>query len=301
MNEIVVVSGKGGTGKTSLTAAFAHLAGESVVCDADVDAADLHLLLAPRIEQQTDFMGGGLAMISRDRCDGCGLCRELCRFDAIGPDYVVDAISCEGCGVCVDLCPAQAIDFPIQKCGEWFISSARTGPMVHARLGIAQENSGKLVSLVRREARELAERKGIDLLITDGPPGIGCPVIAAISGATMLVLVVEPTLSGLHDMDRVIDLAAHFRIPGMVLVNKYDLNPEMTSAIEARARERNLLLLGRMPFDPVFVEAMVGGISVVEMKEDNRMAGIVRDMWQRIVSAPAMNMAGIRDFTAVMK
>ena len=301
MKEIVVVSGKGGTGKTSLTAAFAHLAGESVVCDADVDAADLHLLLAPRIEQQTDFMGGGLAMISRDRCDGCGLCRDLCRFDAIGPDYVVDAISCEGCGVCVDLCPAQAIDFPIQKCGEWFISSARTGPMVHARLGIAQENSGKLVSLVRREARELAERKGIDLLITDGPPGIGCPVIAAISGATMLVLVVEPTLSGLHDMDRVIDLAAHFRIPGMVLVNKYDLNPEMTSAIEARARDRNLLLLGRMPFDPVFVEAMVGGISVVEMKEDNRMAGIVRDMWQRIVSAPAMNMAGIRDFTAVMK
>lgn len=301
MKEIVVVSGKGGTGKTSLTAAFAHLAGESVVCDADVDAADLHLLLAPRIEQRTDFLGGGLAMISRDRCEDCGLCRDLCRFGAISPDYVVDAISCEGCGVCVDLCPAGAIDFPIQKCGEWFVSSCRSGPMVHARLGIAQENSGKLVSLVRREAKSLAEQRGIDLLITDGPPGIGCPVIAAISGATMLVLVVEPTLSGLHDMVRVIDLASHFRIPGMVLVNKYDLNPEMTSAIEARARDRNLLLLGRLPFDPVFVEAMVGGISIVEMEEESKVAGIVRDMWQRIISAPAMNTAGIRDFTAVMK
>ena len=173
--------------------------------------------------------------------------------------------------------------------------------MVHARLGIAEENSGKLVSLVRQQARKIAEEKGVDLIITDGPPGIGCPVIASIGGASMLVLVVEPTMSGLHDMDRVIDLAAHFRVPGMVLVNKYDLNPEMTAAIEARAKERNLLLLGRIPFDPVFVRAMVEGRSIVEMEKESKAAGIVREMWKNIMDAPAMNMAGIRNFSAVIQ
>ena len=301
MREIVVVSGKGGTGKTSLTAAFAMLAKKNVLCDADVDAADLHLLLDPQIEMKSDFMGGGLAVIDQARCSLCGTCREVCRFSAISSDFVVDEISCEGCGVCVDLCPEKAIDFPIQQCGEWFISTTRSGPMVHARLGIAEENSGKLVSLVRQQARKIAEEKRIDLIITDGPPGIGCPVIASIGGASMLVVVVEPTMSGLHDMDRVIDLAAHFRVPGMVLVNKYDLNPEMTEAIEARAKERNLLLLGRIPFDPVFVRAMVAGKSIVEMEKESKAAGIVRDMWNNIMSAPAMNMAGIRDFSAAIQ
>lgn len=301
MREIVVVSGKGGTGKTSLTAAFAMLAEKSVLCDADVDAADLHLLLEPKIEQRNDFLGGGLAVIDRSRCTECGMCRELCRFGAISADYVVDAIRCEGCGVCVDLCPEKAIEFPTQQCGEWFVSTTRGGPMVHARLGIAEENSGKLVSLVRQEARKLAQEKGLELIITDGPPGIGCPVIASIGGATMLVLVVEPTMSGLHDMDRVIDLASHFRVPGMVLINKYDLNMEMTRKIEERAKERNLLLLGRIPFDPLFVEAMLAGRAVVELEKESEAAGMVREMWRHIISAPAMNMAGIRDFSAAIQ
>jgi MinD superfamily P-loop ATPase len=196
MREIVVLSGKGGTGKTSLTGAFARLAENCVVCDADVDAADLHLLLKPEVEQRSDFMGGGVAVIDPNRCTFCGRCRELCRFEAISPDYVVDAIACEGCGVCVDLCPEKAVDFPIKKCGEWYRSSTASGPMIHARLGIAEENSGKLVSLVRRQARDVAEESGRDLILTDGPPGIGCPVIASLGGATLVVLVVEPTLSG---------------------------------------------------------------------------------------------------------
>lgn len=300
MREIVVVSGKGGTGKTSLTAAFAMLAQKSVLCDADVDAADLHLLLHPKIEQRSDFMGGGQAVIDRELCVECGTCRDLCRYSAISEEYVVDAVGCEGCGVCVDLCPERVIGFPDKKCGEWFISSTRSGPMVHARLGIAEENSGKLVSLVRRQAMELAEERNCDLIITDGPPGIGCPVIAAIGGATMLVLVVEPTMSGLHDMDRVIDLAVHFRVPMMMLVNKYDLNPEMTRVIEARARKRNLLLLGRIPFDPLFVAAMVAGKSIVEVESRSKAAGIVREMWENILTAPAMNMAGGKNFPAVI-
>jgi len=302
MREIVVISGKGGTGKTSLTASFALLAGkQGVVCDADVDAADLHLLLAPQIEQQSDFMGGGCAEIDSLRCSECGRCLELCKFGAISEDFVVDPIGCEGCGVCVDLCPEQAIDFPIQKCGEWFISTTRTGAMVHARLGIGEENSGKLVSLVRKEARELAERAGLDLLITDGPPGIGCPVIASMSGATVLVVVVEPTMSGLHDMERVIDLAAHFKVPGMVLINKYDLNPEVAATVEGRATERNMAVIGRIPFDPDFVHAMVAGQNIVEYAPAGKTAALVRAAWQKVLESPAMNLAGIRDFAAVVK
>lgn len=301
MKEIVVLSGKGGTGKTSLTAAFATLAAKCVLCDADVDAADLHLLMQPQVEMTTEFMGGGLAEIDAARCTQCGKCRDVCRFGAISTDFVVDAISCEGCGVCVDLCPEKAIDFPIRTSGEWYISSTRGGPMVHARLGIAEENSGKLVSLVRQQARSMAETRGFDLIVTDGPPGIGCPVIASIGGATALVIVVEPTMSGLHDMDRVVDLAAHFRVPGMLCVNKYDLNPAMTAAIEERAKERNLILAGRIPFDPLFVEAMVEGKNILEFRKQSATAGTVREVWKNIIGSPVMNMAGIRDFSAVIQ
>ena len=174
IREIVIVSGKGGTGKTSLTAAFAALAKNSILCDADVDAADLHLLMQPEVKEQTDFMGGSKAVIDPDLCTGCGTCRTLCRFDAISDRYEVDPIRCEGCGVCVDFCPEQAIGFPVQRCGEWFVSDTRFGPMVHARLGIAEENSGRLVSLVRTKTRQLAEARGLELILTDGPPGIGC-------------------------------------------------------------------------------------------------------------------------------
>ena len=301
IREIVIVSGKGGTGKTSLTAAFAALAKNSILCDADVDAADLHLLMQPEVKEQTDFMGGSKAVIDPDLCTGCGTCRTLCRFDAISDRYEVDPIRCEGCGVCVDFCPEQAIGFPVQRCGEWFVSDTRFGPMVHARLGIAEENSGRLVSLVRKETRQLAEERGLDLILTDGPPGIGCPVIAAIGGATALVIVVEPTVSGIHDMERVVDLAAHFRVPGMVIVNKFDLNVGMTEAIEQLAEKRNILVLGRVPFDPVFTRSMVQGQTLFEYGEESPTRRVVRDIWAKIVSSPSMNPLGIVDFKATIQ
>ena len=301
IREIVIVSGKGGTGKTSLTAAFAALAKNSILCDADVDAADLHLLMQPEVKEQTDFMGGSKAVINPDLCTGCGTCRTLCRFDAISDRYEVDPIRCEGCGVCVDFCPEQAIGFPVQRCGEWFVSDTRFGPMVHARLGIAEENSGRLVSLVRTKTRQLAEARGLELILTDGPPGIGCPVIAAIGGATALVIVVEPTVSGIHDMERVVDLAAHFRVPGMVIVNKFDLNVGMTEAIEQLAEKRNILVLGRVPFDPVFTRSMVQGQTLFEYGEESPTRRVVRDIWAKIVSSPSMNPLGIVDFKATIQ
>jgi MinD superfamily P-loop ATPase len=301
MREIVIISGKGGTGKTSLTAAFAALAKNSVFCDADVDAADLHLLMQPEIQQRTDFMGGCKALINPDLCTSCGICRDLCRFSSINEQFQVDTIRCEGCGVCVDFCPAVAIEFPVQRCGEWYLSETRFGPMVHARLGIAEENSGKLVSLVRKEARQLAEKRGADLIITDGPPGIGCPVIASIGGATVIVIVVEPTVSGIHDMERVVDLAAHFKVPGMVCVNKFDLNVEMTETIEQLALQRNIAVLGRVSFDPDFTRAMVEGKTLFEYGRSSMTWQQVRDIWTHIINSPSMNTLGIMDLKSIIK
>ncbi len=301
IRELVIVSGKGGTGKTSVTAAFASLAQNSLLCDADVDAADLHLLMAPTVQKTTDFMGGSLAEIRAEDCTECGRCRELCRFEAISEDYVVDTIDCEGCGVCVDLCPEHAIDFPIQKCGEWYISDTRLGPMVHARLGIAEENSGKLVSLVRQETRKLAETQGLDLILTDGPPGIGCPVIASVGGATAIAIIVEPTVSGLHDMQRVAELAVHFKVPGLVCINKYDLNEDMTEKVEAYALSRNMTLLGRIPFDPVFTKAMIEGKNVMEYAPDSVAAEAIKEVWEKVMAFPAMNVMGIKDFSSIIK
>lgn len=301
IRELVVVSGKGGTGKTSITAAFASLAEKSLICDADVDAADLHLLMDPQIQMTSAFMGGSKAIIQTEKCSECGKCRDLCRFDAISADFKVDPIGCEGCGVCVDFCPEQAIDFPVQKCGEWFISDTRLGPMVHARLGIAEENSGKLVSMVRRQALELAEKKNLELILTDGPPGIGCPVIAAIGGATALVIIVEPTVSGLHDMQRVAELAAHFRVPGLVCINKYDLNPEMSEKIEQYAASRNMRMVGHIPFDPVFTRAMINGQNILEYAPDSPVAGAIRMVWREILRFPVMSMLGIKDFSLTIK
>jgi len=288
MKELVILSGKGGTGKTSLTAAFASLAGDCLLCDADVDAADLHLLMQPDVRRQTDFMRGGIASIDPQRCTQCGTCIEMCRWSAIGPDFVVDEIECEGCGVCVDFCPEQAIDFPPQICGQWFISDTRFGPMVHARLGIAEENSGKLVTLVRQQASQLAQEKGIDLLITDGPPGVGCPVIAAVGGAASALIVTEPTVSGIHDMQRAIELCRHFRVPVMVCINKYDLNPENSGQIEALAREGDLPVVGRVPYDPVFIRAMVQGKTLFEYDGEGPAAEHLRSVWKRIMNTAAM-------------
>ena len=292
MKELVVISGKGGTGKTSIMAAFASLAKNKVLCDADVDAADLHLLTDPEIKNRHDFQGGGIAVIDPDKCTQCGLCRELCRWEAISEQFEVDAIECEGCGVCVDFCPEQAIEFPLSTCGQWFISDTRFGPMVHARLGIAEENSGKLVTLIRQEAKKLAEKNKLDLIVTDGPPGVGCPVIASIGGATALLIVTEPTVSGLHDMERVAQLADHFKVPCMICVNKFDLNTDQTLAIEKLAKEKNITVLGRIPFDPVFTKSMVQGKTIFEYNTESIVGQAVKQIWRKIIESPVMNEKG---------
>jgi MinD superfamily P-loop ATPase len=282
MKELVVISGKGGTGKTSLLAAFASLAEDKVLCDADVDAADLHLIVDPTIEERHDFWSGHTAHIDPDKCTGCGLCREVCRFAAVSESYVIDPIACEGCGVCHYFCPAGAVDFPENLSGEWYISGTRFGPMAHASLGIAEENSGKLVSLIRREGKRLAEKNNLNLLLTDGPPGIGCPVIASIGGATAVLIVSEPTVSGRHDMERVSDLAAFFKIPAMVCVNKFDLNPGQGEAIENFARQKGISVMGRIPFDPVFTRAMVQGRTIFEYDGRSEGSAAVRTLWGKV-------------------
>ena len=289
MRELVILSGKGGTGKTSMTAAFASLAQNMVFCDADVDAADLHLILNPDFKVTSDFKGGHEAIIDPDRCIQCGRCIELCRFDAVKDTFEVDPIECEGCGVCVDLCPEQAIDFPETICGQWYISTTRFAPMVHARLGIAQENSGKLVSLVRQEARKIATKDNRDLILTDGPPGIGCPVIAAIGQATAILIIAEPTVSGLHDMERVGQLSRHFNIPAMVCINKYDLNPDQTQKIETFAVQNNITVVGKIPFDQIFVKSMIQAKTIFEYNKDAQASIEVRKIWDRILSRPEFN------------
>jgi len=216
----------------------------------------------------------------------------LCRWEAINEQFEVDTIECEGCGVCVDFCPEQAIEFPVTTCGQWFISHTRFGPMVHARLGIAEENSGKLVTLIRQEAKKLAEKNKLNLIVTDGPPGVGCPVIASIGGATALLIVTEPTVSGLHDMERVAQLAAHFKVPGMVCVNKFDLNIDQTQAIEKLAKEKKMTVLGRIPFDPVFTKSMVQGKTIFEYNTESITGQAVEQIWKKIIESPVMNGKG---------
>jgi len=282
MKELIVISGKGGTGKTCLTAAFSSIADSKVLCDADVDAADLHLLTAPSIKFRSEFQAGHTAVIDQDKCSACGVCQDLCRWEAISADFEVDSIACEGCGVCVYFCPEKAIDFPLNTCGQWFISRTRFGPMVHARLGIAEENSGKLVSLVRREAQKLGEKNNLDLILTDGPPGIGCPVIAAIGGASAVLIVTEPTVSGKHDLERVAKLAAHFNVPAMVCVNKFDINPDLSDRIEASAQKMGLTCIGRVPFDPTVTMSMVHARTIIEYAPDSMASRAVNEVWKRI-------------------
>ena len=273
MKETVIISGKGGTGKTSLVAGLATLEAPLVLADCDVDAADLHLVLEPEIKQSHPFRSGHEAVIRQADCIGCGACLAYCRFDAIrmdgseagGADFYIDPVACEGCGVCVHFCPQEAIDFPEKTCGEWYISGTRHGPMVHAKLGVAEENSGKLVSLVRQQAREAAEREGYERILVDGSPGIGCPVIASITGADRVVVVTEPTLSGLHDLKRVAELTGHFELPTLVCVNKWDINEAMTEQIEGWCTEQGLEVVGRIPYDNSVTRAQIAGRSIVEM------------------------------------
>ena len=289
--ELVVISGKGGTGKTSIVASFAALASKAVLADCDVDAADLHLVLEPKIIHRERFSGGKRARIKSGHCTACGKCEELCRFDAIffdGPGngrvdktFRIDPIACEGCGVCAWFCAEKAIEFGPVVNGEWFVSETRHGPMVHAKLGIAEENSGKLVSTVRTEARKLAEQRGLEIVIIDGSPGIGCPVIASITGASLVLIVTEPTLSGQHDMERVADLARHFEIPAMVCVNKWDLNLQVADGIESWAAQRGIHVAGRVRYDRAVTEAQIRRQAVVEYQKDG-CAQDVQEVWAAV-------------------
>lgn len=293
MRELVVISGKGGTGKTSICASLAILSGRCVVADCDVDAADLHLVLSPKIERRESFATGKRARIKAGHCTACGKCEELCRFDAIyfdGPGngkvprtFRVDPLACEGCGVCAWFCEEKAIEFAPVVSGHWFISDTRCGPMVHARLGIAEGNSGKLVSIVRENARKLAEQHRLDLVLIDGSPGIGCPVIASITGAGLILVVTEPTPSGEHDLKRVVQLSRHFGAPLQVCINKWDLNPSMSDHIETYCREQSIQVAGRIRYHRVFTQAQVQGRSVIEAAEDG-VAEDIRSVWRVVQS-----------------
>ncbi len=286
--ELVVISGKGGTGKTSITASLALLARSAVVADCDVDAADLHLILQPQLRERHPFISGHEAVIRAEDCVSCGLCLDDCRFGAIEvyeddeeeERFRVDPLRCEGCGVCVRFCPAEAIEFPERTCGEWFVSESRCGPMVHARLGIAAENSGKLVSTVRHQARRVAEELGAHLMIIDGPPGVGCPVIASVTGASLALVVTEPTVAGIHDLERVLALTNHFRIPTAVCVNKWDINPEMAEQVEAAALNLGVRLAGRIRYDSAFSKVQSQARAVVETR--TAAADDIRFLWHRL-------------------
>ncbi len=271
MKQILIISGKGGAGKTVITASLAAVFKSKVIADCDVDAADLHLLLHPRIKERNQFSGLAKARIELQKCTGCGECIKVCRFDAIDSNFVVDPISCEGCQVCRLICPVDAISMENNVAGEYYISETEYGMMVHARLGIAEENSGRLVSLVRKKAREYGERLGVDYVVIDGPPGIGCPVIASLSGVDLAVVVIEPSLSGIQDAKRVIDVANHFGIKVVCIINKFDINLENTKSIEHWCRSNNIPLLGKIVFDPVVSESIVRRIPIVELG-DNKVA-----------------------------
>lgn len=289
MKQIVVISGKGGTGKTIFTASLASLAKNKVMVDCDVDAADLHLLLNPRIVETHEFRGGKTARIDPALCIACGKCAELCRFDAIredGDTFAVDPLACEGCGLCDRICPVGAVAMEEHLSGQWYRSETAYGPFVHAKLGIAQENSGKLVALIREKAKELAQSSNMDYVIIDGPPGIGCPVLASLTGTDLAVIVTEPSLSGIHDARRVLELARHFRIPAGIVINKWDINPERSREIEDLCTDEGVRLLGRIPFSKQVATSLIKTRPYVETAQDD-VAAAIRAAWEKIDSEPA--------------
>jgi MinD superfamily P-loop ATPase len=287
MKQLVIISGKGGTGKTVISAALATLAQKKVLADCDVDAANLYLLLHPEIQEEHFFSGEKKATVNLDKCTGCGNCLEVCRFSAIDEKedgkISIDPISCEGCGVCSHICPVEAILMESTISGKWFVSSTKYGPFVHARLGIGEENSGKLVTEVRKKAKNIAEGNALDFVIVDGPPGIGCPVIASLSGTDLALVVTEPTLSGIHDMERVIGVAAHFRTQAACCINKFDLNLRMTRQIEEWCGANSVPLVGKIPFEEAVTQSLVQGIPVTEFSE-NSVSEEIGKMWQRLLS-----------------
>jgi len=279
---LVIISGKGGTGKTSLTASFALLAEGAVLADCDVDAADLHLLLEPDVRERHKFVSGEVASIDPAKCISCGRCEEACRFSAIDGSYAVDPVACEGCAVCTLVCPADAVTMSPSECGDWFISKTRAGWMAHAKLTPGKENSGRLVSLVRTKAAELAGKEKSSCVIVDGPPGVGCPVIASIGNTDLALIVTEPGLSGLHDLKRAAEMAAHFRVEAAVAINKSDVNEGISNEIEDFCRERGMLVAGRIPYSTDFVRAQLAGKSIVEYG-DCAAAASVREVYDRVM------------------
>ena len=308
MKQLIILSGKGGTGKTSVTAAFAHLASfadspiKAVLADADVDAANLELVLAPKTLEQQDFWGGKIAIIDPELCGGCGICEQVCRFDAVYPHpqplampegysheergegtYWIDPIACDGCAACVYQCPEDAITMQEQMAGEWFRSESLYGPLFHAALIPAQENSGKLVTLVKQNARLLAMDEAYDLVLVDGPPGIGCPVISAASGADLALIVAEPTAAGVHDMHRVLQTTDHFGVRALVCINKADIYPQGVAEIETFCRNEGLQMVGQIPFDLTVTEAMVQGQTVTAFAPEAPASQAIREIWMAVV------------------
>lgn len=281
MKQIIIISGKGGTGKTVLAASFSALAKSACFADCDVDAADLHLLLKPKIKERYEFKSGKTAKIDKKLCQECGKCTLVCRFGAISKDFIIDAVSCEGCAVCSHICPANAIKMEENLSGEWFVSETKYGPMVHAKLGIAEENSGKLVTLVRQKAKEIAEGKNKDYVIVDGPPGIGCPVIASLANVDLALIVTEPTLSGIHDMERVADVAKHFGALTKVVINKYDINLKNTQDIRKICQDRNVEVLGELPFSEDVIRSLIKGIPIVEFCHGQIARDIIA-LWEKV-------------------
>jgi MinD superfamily P-loop ATPase len=284
MKQLTVLSGKGGTGKTTITASFAVLAKNAVVADCDVDAPDLHMLLHPEIIKTQEFKGSKLAVIDKAKCVECGLCREKCRFDAITEDFTVDPISCEGCGVCTIICPVNAIKLTERISGHAYISKTKYGFMAHAMLSPSESNSGKLVTLVRQNARILTEKENCDLIIIDGPPGIGCPVIASVTGIDAGLVVTEPTMSGIHDFERALQLLKHFNVQPFVCVNMYDINKDNTEKIVDFCEENGIKAVGKITFNPIITEAMVNGKPIVEYAPESDVAKEIERMWRNIVS-----------------
>ena len=281
MKQIVVISGKGGTGKTIVTGSLAVLAKNKIMVDCDVDAADLHLLLHPKIKERHEFRGGKTAVIDYNLCRRCGDCVRVCRFGAIKQDCTIEPFSCEGCALCSRICPYGAISMKENIAGEWFVSDAKYGPFVHAKLGIAEENSGKLVSKIRQVAADMAKKDKMEYVIIDGPPGIGCPVIASLSGVDRALIVTEPTLSGLHDAQRVAEAADHFNVLSKMVINKYDLNADMTERIEEFCRGKRIPVIGKIPFDKEVVKAVVAGVPVAEYAEGNVKKELIK-IWEEL-------------------
>jgi len=281
MKELVIISGKGGTGKTTLTASFAFLAHDNVLADCDVDAADLHILAHPEVRHSEDFYGGVKARIDPEKCTHCGICAENCRYDAISEEHKVDPVDCEGCAVCYHVCPEEAVILEEGLNGRWFISDSRYGPMAHAVLFPGEENSGKLVALVRNQAKVLARKEGKSLIVSDGAPGVGCPVISSVTGADHVLVVTEPSMSGLHDMERAVKLVHGFNLPVSVVINKSDINPDVAFQIDRFCDGAGVPLMGEIPYDDRVIKAMVETRCVVE-NSDGPANRSVRKIWEKM-------------------